>query len=159
MGVSHLEPTSCRARQARTSHRSNTHQSLIHCTATTLRKLSYAEEDFGFTTRAQCCGRPADKSFCLGKCSTKLWVCCLHGCVVSSKGLIGGFAVRKVALSSWLPHTSLIEKKERFVDTEGKQPFPLGNGGIGMKKHNWELQPTQWLVCLLDRECCCNLYP
>lgn len=80
----------------------------FHCRATTLRKLSYAEEDFGFTTRTQCCGRPADKTFCLGKCSIELQFFCLCGCVMSSKGLAGGFAVRKVALSSWLPHTGLI---------------------------------------------------
>lgn len=99
MGVSHLEPISCSARQTRTSHRSNTHTNpFFHYRATTPRKLSYAEEDFSFTTRTQCCGRPADKTFCLAKSSIKLWLCCLHGCAMSSKGLTTGFAVRKVAL-------------------------------------------------------------
>ena len=42
--------------------------------------------------------------------------------------------------------------KTKVVGTGGKKHFSLGDGGIGMKKHSWELQSTQWLVCLLDRE-------
>lgn len=77
----------------------------FHCRATTLRKLSSAEEDFGFTARTQCRRRAADKTLCLGKCFIELWLCCLHS---NSKSLTDGFPVRKVALSSWLPHLSLI---------------------------------------------------
>lgn len=77
----------------------------FRCRATTATSFSCAEKDFGCTTRAQRCRRIADKLFCPGECSFKL---CLRGCVTSRRVLTGGFAVRKVALSSWLPHTSLI---------------------------------------------------
>lgn len=134
----------------------------FHCRATTLRKLSSAEEDFGFTARTQCRGRAADKTLCLGKCSIKLWLCCLYGCVMSSKGFDRWLCCEKggtlVLAASQPSHFASLKKM--FLCTEGKQLlFPLGDGGMGMKKHNWELQPIQWLVCLLDREPSCILYP
>lgn len=80
----------------------------FRCRATTATSFSCAEKDFGFTTRARRCRRMADKPFCPGECSIKLCLRCLRGCVMSRRVLTGGFAVRKVALSSWLPPASLI---------------------------------------------------
>lgn len=78
------------------------------CRATTTTSFGCTKKDFGFTTRTPHCRRRADKPFCWGEGSIELCVCCLHGCVVSRTVLTAGFAARKVALSSWLPHTNLI---------------------------------------------------
>lgn len=53
---------------------------------------------------------------------------------MSRKVLTGGFAVRKVALSSWLPHTVLVLLKTMVTGMERIKHFSLGDGGIGPKK-------------------------
>lgn len=95
------------------------------CRATTATSFNCAEKDFGFTTQAQHYRRTADKFFCTGKCSIELCLHCLRGCVASRSVLTGGFAVRKVALSCWLPRTSLILPpwKQSSLAWEGKHTF------------------------------------
>ena len=98
---------------------------LFRCRATTATSLNCAEKDFGFTTRAQRWGRMADKPFCPGERSIELCLCCLRGCVAIRRVLTGGFAVWKVALSCWLPHTSLILPpwKQSSLARKGKSTF------------------------------------
>jgi len=42
--------------------------------------------------------------------------------------------------------------KTKLIGKKGKKHFSVADGGTGMKKHSWDLQSTQWLACLLDRE-------
>lgn len=95
----------------------------FRCRATTATFFGCAEEDFSFTTRAQRCGRMTDKAFCPGECTTTLCLCCLHGCITSREVFTGGFAVRKVALSSWLPYFASLATK--FAGTGGKKTLFL----------------------------------
>lgn len=106
----------------------------FHCRATTLRKLIYAEEDFGFTTRTQCCGRPADKTFCLGiKVLHQALALLLSWLCHEQEGFDRWFCCEKggtlILATSHESHFASLKKM--FLDT---RPKPVGDGGVGMKK-------------------------